>query len=164
MITRNIYIPSCRWEVHIYYAVKSYHAPPILADLTKINCPEQILKQVSKNLHSGKMDSGFTYSNKRWRCTVMVIGIHSSPAEFLNSLQHELRHFVDDVSDACNIPVRGEAVAYLTGDINSYIAEDVKMFLCDCHGCKEKLEKRRLKPDKIRPETVTEVSRKDRGG
>ena len=28
---------------------------------------------------------------------------------------------------------------YLTGDINALVAEDVKMFLCDCHKCKHKI-------------------------
>lgn len=144
MITNAIYLPQIHWEVHLYYAVTGYHAAPILADLIEIDCPPKILRQVAGNLQAQKMDSGFTYSNKRLHCTVLVVGIHSSPAEFLNSLQHELRHLVDDVSDACGIPVRGEAVAYLTGDINAHIAQDVKMFLCDCHGCKHKLQERVL--------------------
>lgn len=135
MISHEVYIPKIRWQVHIYYAVTGYHAPPILADLVEIDCPPKLMKRIAENLRSGRMDTGFTYSNKQLRCTVMVVGQHSSPAQFLNSLEHELRHLVDDVSDAMNIPVRGEAVAYLTGDINSHIAEDVKMFLCDCHEC-----------------------------
>lgn len=145
MITNAIYLPQIHWEVHLYYAVTGYNAAPILSDLIGIDCPPKILRQVATNLHSGRMDSGFTYSNKRMHATVMVVGMHTTPAQFLNSLQHELRHLVDDVSDACNIPVRGEAVAYLTGDINAHIAEDVKMFLCDCHRCKNKLQKRVIK-------------------
>ena len=139
MVKSDVYIPQIGWEVHIYYAVTGYHAPPILADLVDIDCPLKLMKRISKNLRSGKMDTGFTYSNKQIRCTVMVVGMHSSPAQFLNSLEHELRHLVDDVSSTVRIPPYGEAVAYLTGDINAHIADDVKMFLCDCHGCKDKL-------------------------
>lgn len=139
MVRSVVYIPQIGWEVHIYYAVTGYHAPPILSDLLDIDCPRKILKRISKNLASGKMDTGFTYSNKMMRCTVMVVGMHSSPSEFLNSLEHELRHLVDDVSDTIRIPPYGEAVAYLTGDINAYIAEDVKMFLCDCSCARKKL-------------------------
>lgn len=144
MVTNAIYLPQIHWEVHLYYAVTGYHAAAILTDLIDIGCPPQLLQKIAGNLQNQKMDSGFTYSNKRLHCTVLVVGLHSSPQEFLNSLQHELRHLVDDVSDACGIPVRGEAVAYLTGDINAHIAQDVKMFLCDCHGCKHKLQERVL--------------------
>lgn len=159
MLTHDVYIQNLDWQVHVYYAVTGYHAPPILADLREIYCPPKLLKRIARNLRSGEMDTGFTYSNKHLRCTVMVVGMHSSPAQFLNSLEHELRHLVDDISDAMYIPVRGEAVAYLTGDINSHIAEDVKMFLCDCHGCKAKLgtqlsrnrhAKRRYVPETVR--------------
>lgn len=153
MVTHDVYIPQIDWQVHVYYAVTGYHAPPILADLLEIDCPPKLMKRIAKNLRSGKMDTGFTYSNKHLRCTVMVVGMHSSPAQFLNSLEHELRHLVDDISDAMKIPVRGEAVAYLTGDINSHIAEDVKMFLCDCHGCKTELGTKlsRNRPAKLLP-------------
>ena len=150
MVSNNIYIQKIGWQVHIYYAVTGYNSAPILADLVDIDCPPKLLKRISRNLKSGKMDTGFTYSNKHLRCTVMVIGMHSSPSEFLNSLEHELRHLVDDISDAVHIPVRGEAVAYLTGDINSHIAEDVKMFLCDCSSCKTNIERRTASPDSLR--------------
>lgn len=139
MVTHDIYIPSCHWEVHIYYAVTGYNEKAIVADLCGIACPRPIRQQVKKNLRSGKMDSGFTYSNKLLHCTVMVVGMHSTPAQFLNSFEHELRHLIDDISDTLGIPVRGEEVAYLTGDINALVAEDVKMFLCDCHKCKHKI-------------------------
>lgn len=63
----------------------------------------------------------------------MVIGLTSSPAEFLNSLQHELRHFVDDVAMTVNVDLSGEKVAYLTGDINLYLWDDIHEFLCCCN-------------------------------
>ena len=37
MVTRDIYIPSCHWEVHIYYAVTGYNERAIVADLCGIS-------------------------------------------------------------------------------------------------------------------------------
>ena len=73
MVTHDVYIPQIDWQVHVYYAVTGYHAPPILADLVEIDCPRKLMKRIAKNLRSGKMDTGFTYSNKQLRCTVMAL-------------------------------------------------------------------------------------------
>lgn len=133
MIERQINIQRYDWMLNIYYAVTQYHSAHIMDDLMRIRCPEKIMRRVYANLCRKTMDTGFTYSNKRIRETVMVIGLHSSPSEFLNSLEHEVRHLIDDISSASGIASSGEEVAYLTGDINQLIAPDVQLFLCDCH-------------------------------
>lgn len=133
MIERKINIQRYDWMLNIYYAVTQYHAGHIMDDLMRIHCPERIMQRVYSNLRRKTMDTGFTYSNKRMRDTVMVIGLHSSPSEFLNSLEHELRHLADDICSATGMPPSGEEVAYLTGDINQLIAPDVQLFMCDCH-------------------------------
>lgn len=133
MIERKINIHRYDWMLNIYYAVTQYHAVHIMNDLMRIYCPEKIMKRVYSNLRRKTMDTGFTYSNKRMRETVMVIGLHSSPAEFLNSLEHEMRHLIDDICSASGINSSGEEVAYLTGDINQLITPDVQLFMCDCH-------------------------------
>ncbi len=82
------------------------------------------------------MDTGFTYSNKDRQSTIMVIGLYSSPAQFLNSFEHELRHLVDDIAETFNLDSHGEEVAYLTGDLNSALWEDIHKFVCCKCNCK----------------------------
>lgn len=133
MLERRIDIERYDWMLNIYYAVTQYHAVHIMNDLVRVHCPERIMKRVHTNLKRKTMDTGFTYSNKQLRETVMVIGLHSSPSEFLNSLEHELRHLIDDICSASGIAPRGEEVAYLTGDINQLITPDIQLFMCNCH-------------------------------
>lgn len=133
MIERKINIQRYDWMLNIYYAVTQYHAERIMDDLERVRCPDRIMRRVYSNLLRRTMDTGFTYSNKRMRETVMVIGLHSSPSEFFNSLEHELRHLTDDICSATGIAQHGEEVAYLTGDINQLITPDVQLFMCDCH-------------------------------
>lgn len=140
MVERKIYIQRYDWMLNAYYAVTEYHTDHILADLQRIKCPPKVQQRVEENLRRKTMDSGFTYSNKRRRETVMVIGLHSSPPEFLNSFEHELRHLIDDICSATGIRHEGEEVAYLTGDINALMAKDVAMFLCVCSCQRHKLE------------------------
>ena len=71
------------------------------------------------------------------RRTVMIVGLASSPAEFLNSFEHELRHLVDDIASTHSMDMAGEEVAYLTGDINTALWSDIHRFTCckcDKHG------------------------------
>ena len=62
----------------------------------------------------------------------MVIGLWSSPAEFDNSLAHELRHFTDHVANVFGLEPGGEDVAYLTGEIRRELFPVNEMFLCSC--------------------------------
>ena len=133
MKVKELEIPRYGWRMRVFIAVSRYNINRIMDALEDIDCPEHILYRVYKNLRAQKMDTGFTYSNRKKRETVMVIGLTSSPAEFLNSLQHELRHFVDDVAMTVNVDLSGEKVAYLTGDINLYLWEDIHEFLCCCN-------------------------------
>ena len=124
------------WTLDIFYAVTCYHIEAITNALEAAQCPENIKERVYGNLKKSDMDTGFTYSNKRLKRTVMVIGLASSPAQFLNSFEHELRHLVDDIAERFGLDMGGEEVAYLTGDINSVLWDDIHKFICCKCNCK----------------------------
>lgn len=126
----KIRIEKYDWTVQLFYAVTCYQIDWILRALESIECPQQIQEQVEKNLLARNIDTGFTYSNKKIGKSVLVVGLHSSPAQFLNSFEHELRHLVDDISDTYGLNTGGEEVAYLTGDLNSTLWKDVHRFIC----------------------------------
>lgn len=133
----DLSIPEYGWTVRMYFAVTGYHTDDILESLDIIDCPKTIMQRVAEKMADRKLDTGFTYSNKRMRRSVMVVGLTSSPAEFLNSFEHELRHLVDDIADECGLPMKGEQVAYLTGDINTELWGEIHDFIC-CH-CRKRL-------------------------
>ena len=103
--------------------------------MNQIECPGTILERVRGNLLRADMDSGFTYSNKTMRRSVVVVGLATSQAQFLNSFEHELRHLCDDIAAASGMPMQGEEVAYLTGDVNSLLWADVHDFVCCKCNC-----------------------------
>ena len=82
------------------------------------------------------MDSGFTYSNKRIRQSVVVVGLASSQSQFLNSFEHELRHLCDDIATTTGMAMQGEEVAYLTGNVNTLLWSDIHEFICCKCKCK----------------------------
>lgn len=130
MKIRDLRIRKYDWRLRIYYAVTCYYTDEILKSLIDIECPEELIDRISMNLGKCNMDTGFTYSNKERRESVIVIGLHSSPAQFINSFEHELRHLVDDIAQACGLEIAGEDVAYLTGDVNSALWKDIHNFTC----------------------------------
>lgn len=132
-----IHIKKYDWRLDIFFAVTCYHVDEIMDSLADVECPDDIRDRVYSNLVKCDMDTGFTYSNKRLKCTVMVIGLHSSQAQFLNSFEHEMRHMVDDIAETFGLNMGGEEVAYLTGDMNSTLWKDIHKFICcDCK-CKD---------------------------
>lgn len=145
MIIRDLYIEQYRWHVHCYFAVTDYYTGEILDILESLRCSDAVYNKVAKKLERNELNTGFTYSNKIARETLMVIGLASSNAEYINSITHELRHLCDDIASVVGIHDSGEEVAYLTGDVASQMADIIEVLVCDCLNCLD----RRYK--KIRP-------------
>ena len=135
MRTSRIYIPQYSWNVTAFFDVSAEDEDEIVKELQFIRCPGTTVERVEGNLRRGRLDTGFTYSNRLMRESVMVVGRASSPREFLNSYVHELRHLVDDIAVTSFIPMRGEGVGYLCGELSWEWWEDIRHFLgtCRCH-------------------------------
>lgn len=118
------------WRIVWYFCLLSYPEEPILSDLKRLSAPSNILARVKHNIRKNSLDSGFTYSNKLGRESVVVIGRTSNGYEFLNSFSHELRHLCDDICEAYGMHNSGEAIAYLQGEVSLSVADIVCKFSC----------------------------------
>ena len=139
MIRQWLYIERYDWRVYIFYAVDSYYIEEIMWLLYCIECPRDFMRQAWENMSANKLNQGLTYSNYRRRETVMVIGLASSPAEYENSIQHELRHLVDNIVEALGLKP-GEPPGYLTGETAMMMHPVTKLLTCECECCKKKLK------------------------
>lgn len=134
MRTCRLYIPLYDWNVTAFFDAGAENVDVIMSELWHISCPEHTMARVERNLKRDKLDTGFTYSNRVLRESVMTVGHASSPREFANSYAHELRHLVDDIAVGSFLPMRGEGVGYLTGELTWEYWEDIHDFLCcRCH-------------------------------
>lgn len=130
----RIYIPNYSWNVTAFFDVSASDEEEVMEELRLIRCPEHTMARVGMNLRRDKIDTGFTYSNGVMRESVMSVGHASSPREFLNSYAHELRHLVDDIAYTSFLPMRGEGVGYLTGELSwEYWNEIRDLLCCGCH-------------------------------
>lgn len=67
----------------------------------------------------------------------MVISRTSTPAQFLNSWLHEMRHLSRHIERACGISPYGEEAAYLAGDIGQRMFPVARKFICE--HCRKRL-------------------------
>lgn len=135
MIRQEIYIPKYDWRVRIYYAVTTYWAARILSDMERIGCRGSGLAKAWRNLRSGDLNTGLTYSNFQTGETVMVISLTSSPEEFLNSWEHEKKHLARHIEQAYGIDPYREEAAYLEGTIAQKMFPVARKFICE--HCRE---------------------------
>lgn len=134
MIAETIYIDKYGWTLKLFVAVTKYDVERIVDNVERTGANDVLVQRVRDNLMRGNVDTGFTYSNRRTRESVMVIGKTSSAREEMNSVSHEIRHLVDDIASTDGLAIRGEEVAYLTGDISASIYDVVRELLCcRCH-------------------------------
>lgn len=131
MIVQDIYIEKYDWCVKIYYAVSTYLVKHILQDLRAIGCNGRELEKAERNLSAGNLNTGLTYSDFNGHNSVMVISLTSTPAQFLNSWLHEMRHLSRHIEQACGISPYGEEAAYLAGDIGQRMFPVAKKFICE---------------------------------
>lgn len=135
MIRQDIHLDQYGWHVRIYYAVTTYWTERIAGDMWRIGCRGQDLARVVRNLRSGDLNTGITYSNFQDGETVMVISRTSSPEEFLNSWEHEKKHLARHIEQAFGIDPYSEVAAYLEGTIAQKMFPVAKLFICD--HCRE---------------------------
>ena len=90
MIRQTFYMDRYDWTVYAYYAVDDYYTDEIVELLYDVGCRGSDLVSAEKNLSSGNLDTGLTYSNFDTPETVMVIAVTSSALEFAKSWRHEL--------------------------------------------------------------------------
>lgn len=137
MIRQTIYLGDYDWTVTVYYAVTSVWTARILAELADMGCGDRDYERARRNLVSGNLNTGLTFSSARFHESLMVIGQTSSPEEFASTYDHEKGHLARQICQAFGIDPYGEEAQYLAGDIGKKMFPVAKKFLCE--HCRAKL-------------------------
>ena len=131
MIVQNFYLDDWDWYVTVYYAVDTYYIQEILENLEEIGCSDEKLDEIAESFERQQYNGGLTYSNLKGRCSVVIIGLTSSPAEFQNTFDHEKGHLAMHISETDDINPFSEEFQYLTGEIGQAMFVVAKNFLCE---------------------------------
>ena len=125
MIQQNLHIEEIGWSLRIFYCPKtSSQRSIVLKRLFDAGCTGKNYRRAMSLLNSGALNIGLTYTNKDERKTIIVIGCSSDVAEFVNTLTHEINHFIEHVMEALHIQSGTEDEAYFTGEIFELLYRD----------------------------------------
>lgn len=117
------------WLVTAYYAVTHYEVDEIMTALERAGCRGEHLQTAYDNLCSDSLNTGLCYSGNGE--SVLVISCASSPAQFLNSLVHELHHMASHIASALGYDQKGEEVCYIAGEAAENMYPVASKFLCE---------------------------------
>ena len=125
MIQQNINIREIGWNLRIFYCPKtSSQRATVLKCIYNAGCTGINFRRAMNLIGSGAVNTGLTYSNKSERKTIIVVGISSDAAEFVNTMTHEVNHFIKHVMEALHITPGTEDEAYFTGELFELIFRD----------------------------------------
>lgn len=117
------------WKVTCYYAVTHYEVEEILQTMERAGADDKSLNRAYENLSSGNLNTGLCYSGDGE--SVLVISCASSPAQFLNSLVHELHHLASHIASALGYDQKGEEACYIAGETAERMYKVANKFLCE---------------------------------
>lgn len=137
MITRTIHVPQHRWTFRVYIPLSCYWTGEIIRHLWRLGASDDILYEAANNMQCGKLNNGLTYTSKKDRETLMVVGQATTAVELFNSVVHEIDHACMFTFPHIGIEPGTEEAAYFKGGLGREIFPMVQPYLCDC--CRRKM-------------------------
>ena len=132
MLIRKVHIRY--WTILFLFSFDQYDMERIHDALLWVDAPNSIISQVERNVQSGRLNEGFTYSEPSLRRTVFATGIAENGPEVLNSVVHEIIHICQHIAIEDGMDPFGEPFAYLGGDISREVSDIVCELSCpQCH-------------------------------
>ena len=125
MIEQKLHIKEIGWNLRIFYCPKTTsQRSVVLQCLYNAGCTGMNFRRAMTLLGSGAVNTGLIFSNKSERNTIIVVGRSSDIAEFVNTLTHEINHFIEHVMEALHIQSGTEDEAYFTGELFELLCRD----------------------------------------
>lgn len=106
------------WNVLVYYNTDFYDLPEIEESLIQLDCPEEDIDAAMNVLYKTH-NTGFTYSNSKYKMSIVCISQTTSARQFVNTAVHEAKHVQSHICSYYDIDEDSEKAAYLIGFIVS---------------------------------------------
>lgn len=136
MKRQRIELVEYDWDVMIFYDATINDVDEIMEYLYHIHCDGVYAKRAYKNLTSGEMNTGLTFSRKGESC--IVLGRATDTQNFAHTLSHEIIHLGHHIAQYFGFSSQGEQLAYLIGDITALSLPYASEYLCKCCAKKDK--------------------------
>jgi len=118
-----------RWNVEFYFG--EYDVDALLDRLYDFGAGASVMRKAMELMESGKMNTGFTFSNPYDYVALIAIGPTSSGEEFIDTLVHEIHHLAVSIAENLGVDLESETPAYLAGDSARALASTICRMGCD---------------------------------
>ena len=102
------------WSIILFVNVDYDNYDIIESALMNIRAPISIIDEIYNKI-SYKFNCGVTFTNSKYRTSVVCINKTSSKEELINTISHEADHIQNDICKYYNVPLNSEQAAYLIG-------------------------------------------------
>ena len=129
MIKQGFNIGARDWYIMAYYNVHTERELTEVADILRsVYCnASDITKAVSV---LSEPNHGYTFTNYDEHLTLMFMSKATSAEQMYDSIQHELKHAVEQISEYYGVNPKSEESAYLQGEIARNMFAAAAMAVC----------------------------------
>ena len=101
------------WEVIVYYDIDYNFFNDIVKELNYLNAP---VEEIDKIYYTMKYKAkAFTYSNLKYRVSIVGFNKHFDKYDYINSIIHEAEHVKQHMLRSYKVLDKGEPPAYTVG-------------------------------------------------
>lgn len=101
------------WEVIVYYDIDYNFFNDIVKELNYLNAP---VEEIDKIYYTMKYKAkAFTYSNLKYRISIVGFNKHFDKYDYINSIIHEAEHIKQHMLRSYKVLDEGEPPAYTVG-------------------------------------------------
>ena len=121
------------WLATVIYVPLEQDMPAVAEAMVRLGCPQE---DIGKTWHlmTQEWNKGYTWSNPSRRRSITLIGRAWNWGEFFNTVLHETKHLVDEITAAYDVMNYGEPPAYLQGFLGQRMAPAIRRIICPCCG------------------------------
>ena len=102
------------WSIVLFVDVDYNKFDVIESALTDILAPISVIDEIYDKI-SYKLNSGVTFTNSKYKTSVVCINKTTTREELINTISHEADHVQDAICDYYDVPLGSEQAAYLIG-------------------------------------------------
>ena len=136
MVEQSFCLGGCNWRIVVYYDMRDAQSlGRAFNALLATGCNDVKAQQVCMEL-SG-WNAGYTFTNYATHTSLVLIGKSTSAEEAYDTIQHELKHITEHISNYYDIEPKSEHAAYLQGEIGRMMFPAAALVFCPKCRCKD---------------------------
>lgn len=130
MKSKHIYLDEFGWVVKLYCDVSESDTDTIVNYMIDCGYSMPVTYEAYDFVSNIDINTGATITSDRYKESVIIISQTTTPAEFFNTMIHELNHLSDSIAKVFKIKCNGEEISYMIGNIGIKMFPFVEQYLC----------------------------------